>query len=774
VSYDSSQDKTRLRKAVSQVPPATVLAAEAKDDLVGTVYLGKYEVQSVIGAGGMGVIYLGRQIFLDRPVAIKLLKDQHATTQARARFHHEAKAASALKHPGIVSILDFGVDELDLPYMVMEHVDGSTLSDLLRERVTLSVEEILPISLAICDALSEAHKKGIVHRDLKPTNIMLVVDEGGAVHTKILDFGVAKMLDVEDRTYQDLTKAGVVLGSPLYMSPEQILSKNVTNRSDLYSLGCTLYACLTGAPPFSGENPMTTMDMQCAQKPRSLKEASGGMDFPPGLESIVMRLLEKNPDDRYGSASQLKGALIEMALQNGLMDQSADLPTAGRRQNLDGAIAQMSTPMSGTVQNGQEHANSPTSQTIQSPLSTLGKSDQSTRDSGITLQELHADEKEQLFWKADLPDKKIAAHADKFKKLPPRKEFAHESSSEPAHDTSARKMVVVALALLGFVCLVAGGFAFYFTSRQATPVKQAHNATSDKSANSFQSEPLESLDPLEALDPTEDADSCIEQMQRAGAVNKALNVKNQAGLTEKGLSALSTFKSLEDLDLSATHLTDSGVKYLVSCPLIILRLSHNHNISDVSLSDLAKMKKLQSLVLNDTGVTSDGLSYLATSSSLQRLSLVDNRTISDSGIRKLLPIKDHLYCLHIGGCGVTDTGRENLAKFDHLVRLDLGDNPGISDRTLQAMQGKLINLEALSVAKDHIGDAGVHALTSFKKLNLLDLSFIKLSRAAQADVASMKGLTHLYLEGCALTPAELQTLRQALPSTKIEVAPPFD
>jgi serine/threonine-protein kinase len=223
------------------------------DELVGTVYLGKYELNEIIGTGGMGVVYRGRQIFLDRPVAVKMLRGNTASAKARTRFHREAKAASALSHKGLVSILDFGVDELDHPYMIMEYVEGCTLGELLTERVTLAVGDVLPVFLGICDALAVAHKKGIVHRDLKPGNIMLVVDESEEVQIKILDFGVAKMLDVPDITLQDLTKPGDVLGTPLYMSPEHIEGKNITYRSDLYSLGCMLYACLTGCPPFVGE-----------------------------------------------------------------------------------------------------------------------------------------------------------------------------------------------------------------------------------------------------------------------------------------------------------------------------------------------------------------------------------------------------------------------------------------------------------------------------------------------------------------------------------------
>ncbi len=288
--------------------------------LVGSIYAGRYQIDSVLGAGGMGVVYKGHQVFLDRPVAIKLLRSGSIPARAQSRFHFEAKAASKLDHPGIVSVIDFGVDDSDRPYMVLEYVDGCSLAELLEERVILPVEDVLPIFLEVCDALAFAHKRGVVHRDLKPGNIMLVAGDEGELRTKILDFGNAKTMDLEDDTLQDLTKSGNTLGTPLYMSPEQINSRSVTYRSDLYSLGCTLYACLTGSPPFIGENEITTMQMHCNDRPRSLEAASGGINFPARIEGIVFRLLEKNPKDRFESASHLKIALSEFGREHGLMN----------------------------------------------------------------------------------------------------------------------------------------------------------------------------------------------------------------------------------------------------------------------------------------------------------------------------------------------------------------------------------------------------------------------------------------------------------------------
>jgi serine/threonine protein kinase len=295
------------------------LARTNKDDFIGSIYLGKYELISQLGSGGMGVIYKARQIFLDRIVAIKMLRNNMASSKARMRFHQEARAASGLNHPGVVAINDFGIDELDRPYMVMEYVEGVTLQEVLREHGLLNMRESFPIFIEILEALAVAHARGVIHRDIKPSNVMLAMTTEGGIHLKLLDFGIAKVLDVDDNTLQDFTRTGEALGTPLYMSPEQIQSNQIDFRSDLYSFGCLMYVCLTGNPPHMGESKLLTMEKHICDKPASLKEASMGLDFPPTLEAVIMRLLEKSPGDRFQSADEVRQALIMVARQIGFL-----------------------------------------------------------------------------------------------------------------------------------------------------------------------------------------------------------------------------------------------------------------------------------------------------------------------------------------------------------------------------------------------------------------------------------------------------------------------
>lgn len=267
-----------------------------------------YEMLGIIGQGGMGVIYKARHIVLDKLVAIKTIHSNLYTPAAMQRFQIEGKAASSLSHPNIVAVYDFGVTQFGQPYMIMEYVNGRTLSDLLRLEGALSTKKFLEIFSQVCSALAHAHRKSIVHRDLKPGNIMLVPEGHSEESVRIMDLGIAKILAEGDST-PSLTKTGETIGSPLYMSPEQARSLKTDYRSDLYSLGCVMYECLTGSVPFEGQTFMETLLMHMEKMPPSMKEASLGREIDPRLEKIVMRLLAKEPEQRYASMDDLLDAL---------------------------------------------------------------------------------------------------------------------------------------------------------------------------------------------------------------------------------------------------------------------------------------------------------------------------------------------------------------------------------------------------------------------------------------------------------------------------------
>ncbi|CAN5475059.1 hypothetical protein BH10CYA1_BH10CYA1_50090 [soil metagenome] len=285
----------------------------------------KYEVLETVGAGGMGVIYRARHKILNRIVAVKMVHAHLLSPEVIKRFYHEGKASSSLSHPYIVKVLDFGTTQSGQPYMILDFVDGKTLSNVLATVGSLTTEHFLSLFLQITEALSYAHKHGVLHRDIKPANIMLVENARGEEEIRIMDFGLARIVDDTEYAAQHLTKTGVAMGSPLYMSPEHARGSNMDERSDQYSLGCTMYEALTGTPPFVGKTPFETLLMHLNEPPLPLGEASLGKIIDPRLEQIVLKTLAKNLADRYQSMEELSSALKESSNQ-----PVADAPVASK------------------------------------------------------------------------------------------------------------------------------------------------------------------------------------------------------------------------------------------------------------------------------------------------------------------------------------------------------------------------------------------------------------------------------------------------------------
>jgi serine/threonine protein kinase len=286
-------------------PGATFGASDNADPWIGRLIAKRFRVEGVIGAGGMSTVYKAVDLSLGRDVAIKVLIPRlNASQSSLLRFQKEAQALSSLNHDNIVRVWEYGIIEDTVQYMVMEYLSGVPLSDVLKKEGTLSIERTVRIVNQICNALSHAHTNNIVHRDLKPSNVVLESSQPTKDHVKIIDFGIAKL--ISDVGVQNLTSTGEVFGSPYYMSPEQCSGFHVDKRSDIYSLGCIMYECLAGMPPFVGDTPLSTLMKHQQDKPLSLKEATLGKSFPPVLEQIVSRMLQKRPEDRYQLSEELQ------------------------------------------------------------------------------------------------------------------------------------------------------------------------------------------------------------------------------------------------------------------------------------------------------------------------------------------------------------------------------------------------------------------------------------------------------------------------------------
>ncbi len=280
------------------------------DKMLGQIIDGRYEVLSVIGHGGMGVVYRVRHLVLQRDFAIKVLHPYLAHDQKnRRRFQREAQAASQLTHPNLATVFDWSLMEDGRPYIVMYYIEGVKLNELIKARRSIGLSTWVSVFMQICDALAHAHNQGVLHRDLKPGNIILSRDGETSHFVKIVDFGIAKFLKETNLESRELTETGEVFGSPLYMSPEQCLGTVNDVRTDIYSLGIVMYECLTGNCPFWGDSLFATMKMQVSAKPLSFRAADPDSNCPQLLEKIVMKCLAKDPDRRFQTMKSLNREL---------------------------------------------------------------------------------------------------------------------------------------------------------------------------------------------------------------------------------------------------------------------------------------------------------------------------------------------------------------------------------------------------------------------------------------------------------------------------------
>ena len=298
-------------KCGAEYPDATTLcpsdgvALEKTDDsLLGQVLAGKYRIDERLSEGGMGTVYRGTHVLMDKTVAVKVLRASLAADEKIvARFSREARAASKILHPHALSVTDFGEDEKGTVFLVMEFLSGQTLKELIRREGPMPLPRVVEIMRQVGGALDEAHSQGVVHRDLKSDNIMLL-GTPGADYAKVLDFGIAKIKEPDGEYDPGLTSPDLVIGTPQYMSPEQCSqSPDIDSRSDIYSLGVILYEMFVGHVPFTGESPTAIMLKHLQHPAPSVLDERP--DLPPAVANVIQKALQKRPDSRYRSIGEL-------------------------------------------------------------------------------------------------------------------------------------------------------------------------------------------------------------------------------------------------------------------------------------------------------------------------------------------------------------------------------------------------------------------------------------------------------------------------------------
>jgi len=316
-----SDRPTLERSGRSSLPPPSVALQDRPTDpghfadpLIGMVIAERYRILEAIGRGGMGVVYRVEHARIGKLMALKLLTGELSRdAQQVARFKREALLASKLSHPNTVQVFDFGTSDT-MVYLAMELLRGEDLAKLIRREGPLGVERTAKIIVQICSSLAEAHDKGIVHRDLKPENIIIVKGQAGEDVVKVLDFGLAKLRDSPELS--DVTSRGAIVGTPYYMSPEQIRGETVGPPGDVYSLGALMYACLTGTVVFDAPSPIAVLSLHLTENPEPPSARRPDLAIPESVSRIVMRTLVKDPAARTQSVQALQQSLVN-ELANG-------------------------------------------------------------------------------------------------------------------------------------------------------------------------------------------------------------------------------------------------------------------------------------------------------------------------------------------------------------------------------------------------------------------------------------------------------------------------
>ncbi len=321
----------------------TLRASSPAADLVGQVVADRYHVVRKLGEGGMGQVYLAEHVKMGRQSAIKVMNPAMVhDPDAVARFNREAANASRISHPNVCAVYDFGETADGLIYLAMEYIDGVPLTTVLEREGALAVRRAADLCLQVADALQAAHDLGIVHRDLKPDNIMLTRGRSGQEVVKVVDFGIAKAVG-GDAGGQKVTKTGLVIGTPEFMSPEQLAGDTVDGRSDLYSLALVLYRAVTGKLPFEGDTAQEIMVKRLTDEPRPLAQARPDLPFPPGLQGCFDAALARLPAQRYQSVAKFGHDLAGAA---GIQRAGGpDMPLPPTRADAEGKTQPLDTAM---------------------------------------------------------------------------------------------------------------------------------------------------------------------------------------------------------------------------------------------------------------------------------------------------------------------------------------------------------------------------------------------------------------------------------------------
>lgn len=545
----------------------------------------RYSRVSEIGSGGMGKVYKAFDKTLDKWVAVKVLRSGVDGEAEAIRFQREAKAMSALQHQNLVTVLDFGVADDGKLYLVMDYFPGKTLGQILKQKGKLEVNTAIPIFKAIAEAMRHAHDNHVIHRDLKPDNVVV-----GDSQVKVIDFGIAKrILDADDGS---LTSTGAVIGSPLYMSPEQVRGLEIDEKTDLYSLGCLIYTTLTGSPPFQGNTSMNTMQAHLSQLPEPMSlntEAS----LEEELNALVLKLLKKDRQDRYQSMQEFLADLERLDVDAiGVAPGSelvGDYKSSFFRENRKFVILAAILLVGGIT-------------FISLPVLFRPKAKETPKESIINLEKI-------------------------------------EESGNPPFFMKKGYWNIQPLASLDDSCVQ------WLVDKKPGNICLNGSRLTGKSLSLISDWNISEIE-MEVSGLTDDGMSVLTDFK-----NLKKLVIGTTGITDRGLAHLKKAKNLVRLDIrNCKNVTGDGIKQIVrDCPGLTYFSCSNCSMSRDIVPELVKLRHIQHLHLAGLGLTDEDMEPLSRIDSLLNLDISENDQITEKGLMTLLKAP-HLANLRVHEC----------------------------------------------------------------------------------------------------------------------------